>query len=186
MSVEAGAFLSDFDTRLTLSGPEGGTEIALEDDLNLKDDQTSFRANLVSRFGNRHTHGGYYSFNRSDTGVIEESFVVDTEDQTLEFVGAAVVQSRFDWDLVPVTYVYSFILTDRLATSPSGPTSSTSGWITRTFPATLSTCASRPPTGSASASAQASAIPGTTPISMQTTGPTSSNSTTAITASKRF
>lgn len=120
VTLEAGAFLSDFDTRLTLSGPEGGTEIALEDDLNLKDDQAAFRANLAWRFANRHTLGiGYYSFNRSDTGVIEESFVVDTEDQTLEFVGSAVVQSRFDWDLIPVTYAYSFILTNRLETSAS-------------------------------------------------------------------
>jgi hypothetical protein len=29
------------------------------------------------------------------------------------------VQSRFDWDLVPVTYAYSFILTERLETTAS-------------------------------------------------------------------
>lgn len=84
------------------------------------DAQTSFRGNLTWRFADRHALGiGYYSFSRSDIGVIEESFVVDTEDQTLEFVGSAVIQSQFDWELVPVTYAYSFILTDRLETSAS-------------------------------------------------------------------
>lgn len=118
--LEAGAFLTDFDTSLALRGPEGGSDVALEDVLQLDERDTAFRGQLDWRFADRHALSlGYYSFERSEVAAIEESFTVDTEDQTLEFEGAAIVRSRFDWALLPVTYAYSFLLRERLEATAS-------------------------------------------------------------------
>jgi hypothetical protein len=117
---EAGAFLSDFDTSVRLRGPLGGSEITLEDDLGMDDDQTSFRGRLDWRFAERHRLIlGYYGFDRTARGSASRTLVIDTEDQTLEFEAGVNVRSEFDWQLIPITYAYSFLLTDRFEAAAS-------------------------------------------------------------------
>jgi len=118
--VEAGAFLSEFDTTVRLSGPRSGTAVDLEDQLGLDDNQTSFRGNLGWRFAERHRLLlGYYKFDRTAKGSAERSFTIETADQTLEFDAGVSVRSAFDWQLIPVSYAYSFVLTDRFEAAAS-------------------------------------------------------------------
>lgn len=118
--IEAGVFLSDFDTSVKLAGPDGGTDIRLEDDLGLDDDQTSFRARMDWRFADRHRLIlGYYRFDRTARGSASRTFTIDTANQTLEFEAGVDVRSEFDWQLIPISYAYSFVLTDRLEAAAS-------------------------------------------------------------------
>lgn len=117
-SVKLGAFLSDFDTTLRLSGPERGTEINLEDVLGLETDNETFRGEVSYRIADRHRVSlGYYSFSRSASAAASRDFVIETEDQTLEFSAGAAIQTSFDWTLVPLIYRYSFHQSDRMEAS---------------------------------------------------------------------
>jgi hypothetical protein len=118
--IEAGIFLSEFDTSVKLQGPNGGTGVNLENDLGLDDNQTSFRGRFDWRFAERHRLIlGYYNFNRTARDTSSRTFVIDTEDQTLEFEAGVNVRSEFDWELIPISYAYSLILTDRFEAAAS-------------------------------------------------------------------
>lgn len=114
LDFRMGAFLGDFDTDVTLGGPNAEDEINLEDDLGLETDQTTFRGEFSWRFADRHRLGlAYYEFNRSATGTAQRTFVIDTDDQTLRFDVEATVRTEFDWRLIPVTYTYSLVQNER-------------------------------------------------------------------------
>jgi hypothetical protein len=108
-TVRVGGYFSDFDTNVRLSGPNGGNKVNLEDTLGLDADQTVFRGDLSWRFAPRHrVTVQYVDFRRDSTGTAEKSFTVDTEDGTYDFAAGATLETNFDWNLVPVTYAYSF------------------------------------------------------------------------------
>ena len=114
LEFRAGAFVGDFETDVSLTGPRGGTEVNLEDDLDLDTEQSTFRGELTWRFADRHRLAvAYYEFDRSSTGAAQRSFTTDTEDQTLEFDVGVAVRTEFDWRLIPVTYTYSLIQNER-------------------------------------------------------------------------
>lgn len=120
VSGKLGAFLSDFDTTATLSGPNGGTEIDLEDALGLDGQQTTFRGELGWRFAPRHrVFLGYYNFERNSIGTSSNSFTVDTPDGTYVFDANATITTEFDWRLIPISYAYSFYKTKDLELSGS-------------------------------------------------------------------
>jgi hypothetical protein len=113
-TLELGTFLSDFDTTVALRGPNDGRELDLEDELGLDSDQTTFRGRAIWRVRPRHrVRLDYYAFDRSARATADRSFVLETEDQRLEFDAGAVVATEFDWQLVPLTYAYSFVQSER-------------------------------------------------------------------------
>lgn len=114
--LTAGWFNTEFDTEVRLSGPAGGTTVNLEDTLGLDGRQTTFRGGMSWRFAPRHQLNlGYYNFKRDSLGVAKTGFTLDTKhDGTIEFSAGAAVETEFDWELVPVTYSYSFYKTDDL------------------------------------------------------------------------
>ena len=113
--LQLGGFLSDFDSNVKLSGPNGGTSVSLEDALGLDADQTTFRGELTWRFAPRHrVMLGYYSFKRDASDINDRSFVVDTEDGTYEFDAGTRIETEFDWTLIPISYGYSFYKTEQL------------------------------------------------------------------------
>lgn len=116
VNVKLGAFLSDFDTKVTLTGPAaGGTEVDLEDALGLEPDQLAFRGELMWRFAPRHRAIlGYYRFDRSSIGSATRDFTWEFPNRTVEFTLATTVESTFDWQLVPISYAYSFYKSDNL------------------------------------------------------------------------
>ena len=120
VSIKLGTFLSDFDTTATLSGPNGGTSVNLEDALGLDDQQATFRGELGWRFAPRHRVVlGYYDFERSSVGMSSSSFTVDTPEGTYVFDANATITTEFDWRLIPISYAYSFYKTDDLELSAS-------------------------------------------------------------------
>ena len=113
-TLELGAFLSDFDTSVRLSGPNAGSGVTLEDRLGLDDNQTSFRGEFTWRFADRHrVNVGWYEFKRKSRGRAQRAFVVETEDGTLEFDTGVGLDTEFNWRLIPITYSYSFIQNER-------------------------------------------------------------------------
>jgi len=121
LNLRLGAFLSDFDTEVSLTGPEGGAGIDLEDDLGFDSDQTSFRGELMWRFAPRHrVILGYYRFDRSSTSAVEGAIEIDDPDQGLIEIDAGVVaDSEMDWQLIPVSYAYSFYKNEKFEAAAS-------------------------------------------------------------------
>jgi hypothetical protein len=115
-NLKVGAFLSDFDTELSLTGPNGGAGIDLEDDLGLDSDQTSFRGELMWRFAPRHrVILGYYRFDRSTSGSVRGAIEIDDPDEGLIEIGVGVeAEAEMDWQLIPLSYAYSFYKTDKI------------------------------------------------------------------------
>jgi hypothetical protein len=120
-NLKAGAFISDFDTDLALTGPNGGSEINLEDALGLDSNDTSVRTELAWRFAPRHRLiVGYYSFDRSATAAVTSSIEIDDPDQGLIEIDVGVVaESQLDWQLVPISYAYSFYKSEKLEAAAS-------------------------------------------------------------------
>ena len=114
LALELGGFLSDFDTEVALKGPNGGGSIDLEDELGFDSDQSTFRGELAWRFAPRHRLIlGYYNFDRSASGAAEDQIVIDDPDNGLIEIDVGVsVKSDFDWELIPVSYAYSFYKTE--------------------------------------------------------------------------
>lgn len=120
LTVEAGAFIGEFDTRVRLHGPSVGDWVNLEDSLGLDSDQTTFRGELCWRFAPRHRVSvGYYEFDRHSDASAGRSFVIETEGQQLRFDAGIDLSTEFDWRLAPIIYTYSFILTDRTEVAAS-------------------------------------------------------------------
>jgi hypothetical protein len=119
-TIRVGGYFSDFDTNVRLSGPNGGDKVNLEDTLGLDSNQTVFRGGASWRFAPRHRLAlEYLDFRRDATGTAERSFVIDTEDGTYQFDAGATLETEFDWQLVPVTYTYSFYKTRNLEVAGS-------------------------------------------------------------------
>jgi len=75
-TIRAGGYFSDFDTKVRLSGPNGGDRVNLEDALGLNSNQTVFRGDMSWRFAPRHrVVVEYVDFRREATGNAERSFV---------------------------------------------------------------------------------------------------------------
>lgn len=118
--IRLGGYFSEFDTNVKLSGPNGGDKVNLEDTLGLDSDQTVFRGSLSWRFAPRHrVEIGYVDFRRDALGTAEKSFVVETDDGTYEFAAGAELKTNFDWQLIPITYSYSFYRSDNLEVAAS-------------------------------------------------------------------
>jgi len=115
LNLKLGGFLSEFDTEVAVTGPNGGNGIDLEEVLGLDSDQTSFRGELMWRFALRHrVILGYYRFDRSATTVLEGAIEIDDPDEGLiEFEAGVVADAELDWQLIPVSYAYSFYKTEQ-------------------------------------------------------------------------
>jgi hypothetical protein len=119
-TVRAGGYFSDFDTNVRLSGPNGGDKVNLEDSLGLDSSQAVFRGGVSWRVAPRHrVVVEYLDFQRDALGAAERSFVIDTDDGTYEFEAGATLETEFDWQLVPVTYTYSFYKSTNLELAAS-------------------------------------------------------------------
>ena len=93
---------------LTFSETDGGQKVDFEDDLGLSSSESVFRAHGYWRFAPRHRlNVGYYAFNRSAETTLETE--IDWEDDV--FPVGTEVDTEIKWELVPVSYAYSFVKT---------------------------------------------------------------------------
>jgi hypothetical protein len=57
---------------------------------------------------------GYYRFDRSATGAAEGRIEIDDPDEGLIVFEAGIsLETEFDWQLIPISYAYSFYKTDK-------------------------------------------------------------------------
>lgn len=112
VKLDLGAFIIDVGTgaTLTFSEADGGQKIDFEDDLGLSSSESVFRADGYWRFAPRHRlNVGYYAFNRSAETTLE--IEIDWEDNV--FPVGTEVDTEVDWELIPVSYAYSFYKTPK-------------------------------------------------------------------------
>lgn len=98
VKLNLGTFVSDFDTSIGLTGPNGGGGIDLEDDVGLDSNQKSTRGGLSWRVAPRHrVLVGFYDFQRSSTATSQRSIEIDDPDDGLIVINAgASVTTCFD------------------------------------------------------------------------------------------
>lgn len=106
--INAGAFLAFFNTDLTVDSKTlgAGTGINLEDDLDFDENTTTYLIDGYWRFADRHRlYAGYYTFNREAGGELNKDLQIGDN----EFPAGAGYSTEFDFNVVPVSYGYSFI-----------------------------------------------------------------------------
>jgi hypothetical protein len=106
--INAGAFLAYFDTSLQVDSKTlgEGTEINLEDDLDLDETSTTYLIDGYWRFAARHRlYAGYFVFDREAGGQVNKELIIDGETYP---VGAG-YDTDFNFSVVPISYGYSFI-----------------------------------------------------------------------------
>jgi len=105
-NVTLGGALTDFRTDVGVgTGTLIGTTIRLENDLNIDDNQSSFRLGGFWRFKPKHQLAfGFVSFKRSGLTEIDE----EIEFEDVIFINGELA-SEFDVQLLALTYRYSFV-----------------------------------------------------------------------------
>lgn len=106
--INAGAFLTYFNTSLRVdSNVLGqGTDINLEDVLDLDDKTTTYLIDGYWRFAANHRlYAGYFAFDREANGQLNEQLQIGEE---IYPVGAG-YDTQFDMSIAPISYGYSFI-----------------------------------------------------------------------------
>lgn len=112
LRLDLGFFLTSFDTSLRVDNRDIdiGTGIDLENDLGLDDSETIVWTAATWRFARRHRLGiTYFQLGRDATVTANKDLKVDNE---IIPVGATVT-TKFDMDVVPIAYTYSFIKTPK-------------------------------------------------------------------------
>ena len=106
-----GGFIADASTEAAIgSGRFLGATIRVEDDLGLKEDSSTFRAEGFYRFNPRHGLDiGFWSLSRDGQRTIDEEF--EFQDKIIQ-VGADIA-SEFDTSYFRLAYKYSMVNTDR-------------------------------------------------------------------------
>ena len=107
-----GVFLQAFDTTLRVDNQSvgAGSDVDLENDLGLTEDQSVFWTNLNWRFADRHRLGvSYFSFTRDATAEALEEIEIGDE---IYPVGAT-LNTDFQANVAPFYYAYSFIKKDK-------------------------------------------------------------------------
>jgi hypothetical protein len=105
--IGVGAFIADFTTDAAIGfAGKLGTQIRLEDDLGVKEDQSSFLLEGQWRFKPKHALGwSFYRFTREGTTILDEQIEIDDK----IFVVDATLDTEFDSDTFALVYRYSFI-----------------------------------------------------------------------------
>jgi len=113
-----GTFLQAFDTSLRVDNQsaDAGSDVDLENDLGLTEDQSVFWTNLNWRFADRHRLGlSYFSFNRDATATALEDIEIGDE----IYPTGATLKTDFSASVMPFYYAYSFIKNDKYELSGS-------------------------------------------------------------------
>ena len=117
-SINLGAFISSIDSSLRIGVNGIGVDIDVEELLGLDNEQTVFRADAIWRFSQNRRHRfdlRWFSYNRSSTKTVIDSFEVETPGGSIIPIPAGTtVSSSFDLDIFKGAYSYSFFQDDRI------------------------------------------------------------------------
>lgn len=103
--AKLGYYYPNLNTSLRVDGQRLGTELGLEDDLNLDEDLGVFRADVFVRLSKNSTLVGSYTSIRRDRDI---SLKEDIEFGDIVFEEGSGVNFYFDADYIAATYRYSF------------------------------------------------------------------------------
>ena len=106
-TLSAGVFLPTFNTKLKVNNSDLdlGTDIDVENDLGLKENETVFWAGGTWRFAPRHRVGvSYFQFKRDATKTLLKDLVIEDE----VYPAGASLESEFKLQTIPITYYYTF------------------------------------------------------------------------------
>ena len=106
-TLSAGVFLPTFNTKVTVNNSDLdlGSEIDVENDLGLKEDETVFWFGGTWRFAPRHRVGvAYFQFKRDAT----KTLLTDLEIGDEIYEAGATLESEFKLQTIPITYYYTF------------------------------------------------------------------------------
>ncbi len=106
--------IQDTNVRLDGTGPfGGGVELDLEDDLDLKEDVSSYRIDVEWRFFDRHRlNFSFFDLSRDATSTLTKEISIPTTPPT-DFVIGDSVDSLWDWKVYAVSYTWSFLQTNK-------------------------------------------------------------------------
>ncbi len=106
--------IQDTNVRLDGTGPFGlGAELDLEDDLDLKEDVSSYRIDVEWRFFDRHRlNFTFFDLSRDATSTLTKDISIPTTPPT-DFVIGDTVDSLWDWKVYAVSYTWSFLQTNK-------------------------------------------------------------------------
>jgi hypothetical protein len=114
LTLKAGWYypIQDTNIRLDGTGPFGlGTEIDLEDDLDLKEDVTSYRIDAEWRFFDRHRlNFSFFDLSRDATSTLNKQITIPGGPT---FGIGATVESLWDWKVYAASYTWSFLQTNK-------------------------------------------------------------------------
>jgi outer membrane scaffolding protein for murein synthesis (MipA/OmpV family) len=102
------AFSDSVDTKILRNASDGtpGSEIDLENLLGLPDEETILQIDAIFRFGDYHRlELGYFELERTGTATLP----TDTNFGDEQFAAGTVVDSRFDTNILRLSYAYSLI-----------------------------------------------------------------------------
>ncbi len=112
--------IQDTNVRLDGTGPLGlGTEIDLEDDLDLKEDVSSYRIDAEWRFFDRHRlNFSFFDLSREATSTLNKTITIpganpNPPPNDLIFNIGASVDSLWDWKVYAASYTWSFLQTNK-------------------------------------------------------------------------
>lgn len=102
-----GVFLPSFDTSARVDTSLGlGTEIDLEDDLDLSSSETTFWGDVSWRFARKHRLSiAYFDFTRDASAVANKELTIGDE----TFPVGASLSTELKFQIVPIAYTYSFM-----------------------------------------------------------------------------
>ncbi len=106
--------IQDTNVRLDGTGPfGGGVELDLEDDLDLKEDVSSYRIDAEWRFFDRHRFNfSFFDLSREATTTLNKTITIPTTPPTIFPINFS-VDSLWDWKVYAASYTWSFLQTNK-------------------------------------------------------------------------
>lgn len=108
LTISGGVFISQITSTLSVDNSSigAGTEVNLEDDLDLGEDVTTYWGNVSWRFYEKHRiSAGYFQFKRDATATATDDLQIGDE----IYPAGASLSTEFSIEVVPIAYAYSFM-----------------------------------------------------------------------------
>lgn len=108
LKISGGVFISKLNSTVSVDNSSlgAGTDVNLEDDLDLGEDVTTYWGDVTWRFSKKHRLSvGYFQFDRDANATAEDDLQIGDE----IYPAGASLSTEFKIGVLPITYAYSFM-----------------------------------------------------------------------------